>query len=140
MARILLASAGDAAAVVGQPWFVVLCMAVASVLIVSFAVFLCGHSSGVHDEDLPKKKPTKPSSTKVRSMAGRSGTVVDTTGVHSTRMHRSTPRATTARSCGAPLSRSQYAVMWQDPSTLVMDGLARSHVQDLGIPTVDGHV
>uniref|UniRef100_J3MYI8 Secreted protein n=1 Tax=Oryza brachyantha TaxID=4533 RepID=J3MYI8_ORYBR len=52
-------------------------MVAACALVVSFAVFLCGHSSGVHSDDLPRKKPMASSSKKARPV---SGTVVDTTG------------------------------------------------------------
>lgn len=93
MARILLAFAGDAASAamatatgLGRPWFMALCMVVVCSLTVSFAVFLCGHSSGVHDGDLLRKKkpmkPPPPSSKKKKVSTSMSGTVVDTTGMY----------------------------------------------------------
>uniref|UniRef100_A0A0E0M2K1 Uncharacterized protein n=1 Tax=Oryza punctata TaxID=4537 RepID=A0A0E0M2K1_ORYPU len=91
MARILLAFAGDAAAAaaaatatasgLGRPWYMALCMVVACALTFSFAVFVCGHSSGVHEDDLPRKKPMKPPPlSKKKVTSSMSGTVVDTTG------------------------------------------------------------
>ncbi|KQJ90685.1 hypothetical protein BRADI_4g33284v3 [Brachypodium distachyon] len=61
MARGLLASAtsGTAAGILVPPSFAALCMVVASVWVVSLAVFLCGRSSRGHaDDDVPAgKKP-----------------------------------------------------------------------------------
>nr|XP_051190798.1 uncharacterized protein LOC127304131 [Lolium perenne] len=89
MARALLESAGGAATSFLPPWLAALGMVVASVWIVSFAVFLCGRSSHA-DDDLPKKKPaaaktSRPASvapTKARSSARSGSTVVDPTGMY----------------------------------------------------------
>ncbi|KAM3276063.1 hypothetical protein ACQJBY_044443 [Aegilops geniculata] len=97
MARALLESSGGAAAAAAwgflPPWLAALGMVVASVWVVSFAVFLCGRSSSHDDVDVPKRKPpaaaTAPkvsrqasvAPTKVRS--SRSGSsAVGTTGWH----------------------------------------------------------
>nr|CAB3457375.1 unnamed protein product [Digitaria exilis] len=94
MARVLLASstgaAGSAAsAALGSSWFFGLCLVVVSVWVVSFAVFICGHSSRVKD-DLPRKKPApaatakKPAAAAPSSGTARSSsrTVPDYTGMY----------------------------------------------------------
>nr|XP_051190796.1 glycine-rich cell wall structural protein 1.0-like [Lolium perenne] len=89
MAIALLESAGGAATGFLPPWFAALGMVVASVWIVSLAVFLCGRISHA-DDDLPKKKPAAETTRMPINVAppkamspSRSGsTMVDPTGMY----------------------------------------------------------
>ncbi|GJM98479.1 hypothetical protein PR202_ga15496 [Eleusine coracana subsp. coracana] len=82
MARIL-ASGATASAGLGASWLFGLCVFVVSVWVVTFAVFICGHSHD--DDDRPKKKPApvkKAAPAKASRGAARSGMVVDTSGMY----------------------------------------------------------
>uniref|UniRef100_K4A0X2 Uncharacterized protein n=1 Tax=Setaria italica TaxID=4555 RepID=K4A0X2_SETIT len=75
MARILASSAAASAAL-GSSWLFGLCMVVFSVWLVSFAVFICGRTSG---DDRPRKKPAPAPATNAKPPASRgtarSGTI-----------------------------------------------------------------
>ncbi|KAJ1290133.1 hypothetical protein BS78_02G219500 [Paspalum vaginatum] len=85
MARILAAGAASSSALGGSSWFLGLCMFVVSVWVVSFAVFVCGHSS--HGDGSPRKKPpakarTTPTAAASRGTVKSSRTVADSTSVY----------------------------------------------------------
>ncbi|RCV12162.1 hypothetical protein SETIT_2G247500v2 [Setaria italica] len=67
MARILASSAAASAAL-GSSWLFGLCMVVFSVWLVSFAVFICGRTSG---DDRPRKKPAPAPATNAKPPASR---------------------------------------------------------------------
>ncbi|TVU09969.1 hypothetical protein EJB05_43469, partial [Eragrostis curvula] len=80
MARILASGAAAASASLAPSWLFGLCVFVVSVWVVSFAVFICGHSN--NGDDRPKKKPAPAPAKKASRGAARSGTVADSTGMY----------------------------------------------------------